>query len=73
MVVSVHNEGVGFRPEQAEQIFNKSIRLGGVVRGRGWGLYVAKAIIDAHSGNLWAEGDPGHGATFFIRIPGLPD
>jgi signal transduction histidine kinase len=73
IVISVHNEGPGFPPERADEIFAKSIRLGGAVRGRGWGLYVAKAIVDAHSGRLWAESAPGQGATFFIRLPALPE
>jgi signal transduction histidine kinase len=71
ILISFHNEGEGFPVDRADDIFDKSIRLGGVVRGRGWGLYVARAIIVAHSGRLWAESDPGRGATFFIRLPGI--
>jgi signal transduction histidine kinase len=71
IVVSVHNEGSGFGAEESVHIFEKSIRLDGRIRGRGWGLYVAKAIVEAHGGQLWAESEPGKGATFFIRIPAL--
>jgi signal transduction histidine kinase len=71
VIVSVHNQGSGFAAEEAVHIFEKSIRLDGRIRGRGWGLYVAKAIIDSHGGRLWAEGEPGKGATFFIKVPAL--
>ena len=71
VIVSIHNEGLGFAADEAVHIFEKSIRLDGRIRGRGWGLYVAKAIVDAHGGRLWAESEPGKGATFFIKIPAL--
>jgi K+-sensing histidine kinase KdpD len=69
VIVSVHNEGAGFTTKEAVHIFEKSIRLDGRIHGRGWGLYVAKAIIDAHGGRLWAESEPDKGATFFIKVP----
>jgi signal transduction histidine kinase len=73
VVVSLHNEGPGFPPEEARRIFEKSVRLEELVTGHGWGLYVAKAIVEAHDGDLWAESGRGHGATFFIRMPALDD
>jgi signal transduction histidine kinase len=71
VIVSVHNEGSGFAAEEAVHIFEKSIRLDGRIHGRGWGLCVAKAIIDAHGGRLWAVSEPGKGTTFFIKVPAL--
>jgi signal transduction histidine kinase len=69
IVVSVHNEGEGFASEEAGNIFGKHARLGQKVEGRGWGLYVAKAIIEAHGGHLWAESEKSEGATFVISLP----
>jgi signal transduction histidine kinase len=72
VVVTIHNEGMGFTPEEAGHIFGKHERLGRVVGGRGWGLYVARAIVEAHGGRVWAESHKGKGATFFISLPALP-
>jgi signal transduction histidine kinase len=72
VVVTVHNEGVGFASEEAGDIFGKHARLGQKVEGRGWGLYVAKAIVEAHGGRLWAESEESKGATFVISVPAWP-
>lgn len=72
VVVTIHNEGAGFTEEEAGNIFGKHERLGRVVEGRGWGLYVARAIVEAHGGRLWAESRKGKGATFVIRLPASP-
>ncbi len=72
IVVTIHNEGLGFTPEDAGHIFGKHERLGRMVGGRGWGLYVARAIVEAHGGRVWAESQEGKGATFFISLPALP-
>jgi K+-sensing histidine kinase KdpD len=72
VVVTVHNEGAGFSSEEAGNIFGKHARLAQKVEGRGWGLYVAKAIVEAHGGRLWAESENRKGATFVISVPALP-
>ena len=69
VVLHLHNEGQGFSAIDAARIFEKKVRLDDIVSGNGWGLYVAKAIVEAHGGELWAEESIGHGASFFIRIP----
>jgi signal transduction histidine kinase len=72
VVVTIHNEGPGFTEQEAGNIFGKHERLGRVVEGRGWGLYVARAIVEAYGGRVSAESREGKGATFLIRLPASP-
>ena len=37
--------------------------------GAGLGLYIAKGIVEAHGGTLWAESTVGAGATFYFTLP----
>jgi signal transduction histidine kinase len=70
-VLSVRDHGIGFSPEQLSGLFDPFER--GVAKeqfgGLGLGLYVAKAIVDAHGGSITATSSPGAGATFVVRLP----
>jgi len=67
----VRDNGVGFPMEHAEQIFEPFQRLPGSedFKGSGIGLATVKRIIDRHGGRIWAEGEEGAGATFYIVLP----
>jgi signal transduction histidine kinase len=71
--ISVHNEGQGISPTEADQLFLLYSRLASGTRqkGSGLGLYIAKSIIDAHGGNLQLEPTTveGQGATFSFDLP----
>jgi signal transduction histidine kinase len=72
-VFSVRNEGVGFSPEQKQQLFARFQRLHHPehkgVSGSGLGLYISRQVILKHGGEITAESEPGHWAEFRFRIP----
>ena len=37
--------------------------------GLGLGLYIARMLVEAHGGRIWAESEPGQGSTFAISLP----
>lgn len=71
--VSVRDSGPGIAPEELEQVFERLYR-GDRSRhrgegGSGLGLAIAKAIVEGHGGRIWAESEPGKGATFIVELP----
>jgi signal transduction histidine kinase/DNA-binding response OmpR family regulator len=74
-VFFVHDNGVGFEPQDAQRLFMPFQRLHGArFEGSGVGLSIAKRIVDRHGGNLWAQSTPGAGTTFFFVLgPTAPD
>ncbi len=70
---AVEDNGAGFKPEYATRVFGIFKRLHGQeVPGTGIGLAICKAIVERHGGQIWAEGKPDAGATFYFTIPDLP-
>ena len=69
VVVSVRDRGKGIDPDILPRLFTKFTTKSD--RGIGLGLYIAKSIIDAHGGQLWAQNnyDEGKGATFSFSFP----
>jgi signal transduction histidine kinase len=39
------------------------------INGTGLGLYLCRALVEQHEGQLWFESTEGAGLTFFIRLP----
>ncbi len=70
VVIEVRDNGVGFVPEKAGQIFQPFMRLHGEkFPGNGVGLSIVKHIVERHGGRVWAQGHPGAGASFFFTLP----
>jgi len=70
-LISVRDNGEGFAPEYAEDIFNPFERLhGDDIPGTGIGLATCRKIVEAHGGRIWAESQRGKGSTFRFILPG---
>ncbi len=69
--VKISDNGIGFKPDYKEKIFEIFQRLHGreEYTGTGIGLAIVKKIIDNHNGIINADGELGVGATFDIYIP----
>ena len=72
-VIAVRDFGIGLDPEEKERVFERFYRGGSEltrsVRGTGLGLTLVKQIVEGHGGRVDAESEPGHGSTFYIRLP----
>jgi len=70
--VSIADNGIGIKPEDLHRIFEPfaTIEKPTYVKGSGLGLSVAKGLVEAHGGQMWAESlGPGRGSTFTFTIP----
>ena len=69
-IISVSDEGIGIRDEDQTQLFQPFTRFSrGRQRGKGLGLYISRAIVEAHGGRIWVESEVGEGSTFFVALP----
>lgn len=72
VIVTVRDDGIGLTKDEARQAFQRFYRGGqaqGHARGTGLGLPVAKAIVEAHKGNITLEGESGKGAVATVVLP----
>jgi PAS domain S-box-containing protein len=69
--IAYQDNGIGFRPDQSEKIFEIFYRLHNKeeFEGTGIGLAIVKKIIDSHHGTIRAEGKEGEGAYFEMQLP----
>jgi PAS domain S-box-containing protein len=65
-VLVVRDNGVGFEPARAEQLFGMYQRLHDHVEGSGVGLYLVRRMLEQAGGRIEAHGEPGVGATFTV-------
>ncbi len=67
----VKDNGVGFSMDDSPRLFRFCSRLHSQreYEGNGIGLSIAKQIVDLHEGRIWAEAQPGSGATFHVMLP----
>jgi signal transduction histidine kinase len=71
-VISVRDNGIGFRQEFAGHIFGLFKRLHrGEYPGTGLGLAICKRIVERYGGRIWATSQPGEGSTFSFALEGI--
>jgi signal transduction histidine kinase len=73
VIVAVSDRGKGLAAADLGRIFERYERAradGETVPGQGIGLSVARELVEAHGGRIWATSDgPGRGSTFWIALP----
>jgi signal transduction histidine kinase len=77
-VLEVSDTGIGLGPGEAELVFDRFFRSAVAdaqqVPGTGLGLFIARAIAEAHSGTISASARDGGGTSFRIELPSkLPE
>lgn len=75
-LISVIDQGIGVSPEYFDHIFERFYRVRNMASrqysGIGMGLFVAKAIVEAHGGRIGFSSNQGIGSTFYFTLPRLP-
>lgn len=73
IVVGVSDEGPGLPPDEVQRVFDRFYRATTLATerasGAGLGLYLARAIVEAHAGRIWVESPVGTGAAFLFSLP----
>jgi K+-sensing histidine kinase KdpD len=72
IVCSVTDEGPGINPGDLPFVFDRFYRSSNAIRqtkGAGLGLYLAKAIIEAHEGRMWVDTEYSKGAKICFSLP----
>ena len=71
--ISIKDEGVGIPLVHIDKIFKRFYRVDKsrqrTMGGTGLGLALAKNIVEAHRGRIWAQSREGYGSIIFVTLP----
>ena len=65
--LAVTDTGTGIEPEVLDRLFEPFVST--KTQGVGLGLSISRAIVLSHKGRIWAQNNPGRGATFHLSLP----
>ena len=69
VVFAVADTGRGIPAEHLSHVFDRYWHSDASTRGHGLGLSIARGIVQAHGGRIWATSESGHGSVFQFAIP----
>ena len=73
VTVYVADQGIGIPAREQADLFQRFYRVDSSLRrrtqGAGLGLYLSRAIVEAHGGRIWVESEEGQGARFMFTLP----
>jgi signal transduction histidine kinase len=74
--ISIIDDGIGIPSKDLQRIFDRfyqvETHMTRKIGGMGLGLSVAKAMVELHGGQIWAESVEGQGSNFSILLPSAP-
>lgn len=72
--LSIHDQGIGIAPDELPHLFQRFRRTKDAaargIEGTGLGLFLARAIVEAHEGRIWVESPGlGQGTSVYVSLP----
>ncbi|HEX9378487.1 MAG TPA: HAMP domain-containing sensor histidine kinase [Gaiellaceae bacterium] len=74
--LEVVDTGIGIASEEQQRLFERFFRASTAsehqIPGTGLGLYITRAIVEAHGGSIAVRSGPGEGTSFCVELPARP-